>query len=935
MYDHLDRAQLIARLTQAEAELASLRTTARGYGAALDTLEQGVFIHAPDGTLVDCNEHACTQLNLPRNSVIGMNGAAIIRALSASQAPDEGENPIDLAIRTHQPIHHPLQAVLPCAGHPAPSSLCAIPLLHEDGTVEAIALTLAPATEPRFDALLTNLDCIAVQGYDEDRRVIYWNRASEQRYGYQRDEACGRRIDELLLRPDDHADFVEDFAEQLARPGQPSDATTLLRHKDGKLLEVFSSQVSVALPDGRRELFRFDLDQSEIQDLRQELAHYYARLRAITEASALGIIGTDNDGIVNYANVTFQRLTGRSAGELLGRPWHADLYLNDLPVALEAWTIALGQNSHAGIEVRYLKPDNTSCWLRFNTGQLNEDGRLAGLIATVEDITSRKLIEQALQESVEKFETAFRLMPDLIILTDIATGTVLDVNQQILPMAGYRRDEVVGQTTMALGLWGNADDRLQLLQDLQHQREVRARELPLCRKDGQISWIEFSASISQMGGRQTLISVLRDISDRRQMEAELRDSQERFAKVFELIPELITFTDLQTGTFIDTNLQLEPLLGYTADQIKGKTALGLGIWVNVEQRQELIELMRSRREARLMEVQLRRKDGRIIWCELSAVPCEQGGRRLMMAVMRDITERREIQHELRELTIRLEQRVTERTRELQSAMESLQKAQDDLIHSEKLASLGSLVAGVAHELNTPIGNSVTVATTLHEKTRLLSTELAGGTLKRSSLQGYVDTANTAVDLLMRNLESARELIASFKQVAVDQTSEKRRRFDLREVIEEVMVTIAPRFKNSPHRMALDLQPHIEMDSFPGPLGQVLTNLVNNALVHAFEHREHGQVLIHAQQSGTQAIVVIRDDGAGIPADHLNKIWDPFFTTKLGRGGSGLGLNIVHGIVTRILGGKIAVATKIGEGTTFTLSLPLCAPDSTEVATSAE
>jgi two-component system NtrC family sensor kinase len=295
------------------------------------------------------------------------------------------------------------------------------------------------------------------------------------------------------------------------------------------------------------------------------------------------------------------------------------------------------------------------------------------------------------------------------------------------------------------------------------------------------------------------------------------------------------------------------------------------------------------------------------------------------------------------LNASLEQRVTDRTlalhtsnAELGSTLESLRNAQMEIQRSERLAALGSLVAGVAHELNTPIGNSVTVASTLHELSAEFKEKMEHG-LTRSALTNYVDRSSQACDILLRNLTIADDLIGSFKRVAVDRTSAQRRQFLLDEVVKETLLTMATSFKGNLHEIKLEIPPEIKMDSYPGPFGQILSNLVNNAMLHAFsEHpqtEQAGQVVITAElltdTPDEQVQLIVSDNGSGIAEDNLGRIFDPFFTTKLGRGGSGLGLNIVYNIVSDVLGGSIRVESRLGLGTRFILRLPLHAPSSAE------
>ncbi|GGC82799.1 ATP-binding protein [Undibacterium terreum] len=258
-----------------------------------------------------------------------------------------------------------------------------------------------------------------------------------------------------------------------------------------------------------------------------------------------------------------------------------------------------------------------------------------------------------------------------------------------------------------------------------------------------------------------------------------------------------------------------------------------------------------------------------------------------------------------------------------NAYRLLKETQAQLVAQEKLAALGSLVAGVAHELNTPIGNCLLVASTLAENTKILTAKLDGQGLKRSDLNAYCSDATTSSAILMRGLTSAATLVSSFKQVAVDRTSEQRRVFDLHQVMQEIIATLNLRIGQSGQVISLDVPPHIAMDSYPGSLGQVVTNLIDNALLHAFDDSKPGRMCLSARMAEPGFVrIEFRDNGVGIPQENLKRIFDPFFTTKLGQGGSGLGLNICYNIVTSILNGDISVQSELGTGSTFIVELPL-------------
>jgi two-component system NtrC family sensor kinase len=245
-----------------------------------------------------------------------------------------------------------------------------------------------------------------------------------------------------------------------------------------------------------------------------------------------------------------------------------------------------------------------------------------------------------------------------------------------------------------------------------------------------------------------------------------------------------------------------------------------------------------------------------------------------------------------------------------------------MIESEKLASLGRVVAGVAHELNTPIGNALLGVTTLESDLEALQIELASGAMRRSSLGSFVTRAQEGLNLSHNNLQRAAHLIADFKQVAVDQTSDQRRRFDLAEVSAEILNMLQPTLRKTACVVERDLPAGLVCDSFPGGYGQVLTNLVLNAMNHAFEPGAPGHIRVQIGAVGDDQVeMVVSDDGMGMDENVRSRIFDPFFTTKMGRGGTGLGMNIVHGIVTRVLKGQVTVTSAPGQGTQIRVVLP--------------
>jgi signal transduction histidine kinase/purine-cytosine permease-like protein len=279
----------------------------------------------------------------------------------------------------------------------------------------------------------------------------------------------------------------------------------------------------------------------------------------------------------------------------------------------------------------------------------------------------------------------------------------------------------------------------------------------------------------------------------------------------------------------------------------------------------------------------------------------------------------QLQQEVEERQL-AEVRLQEKAQQLEQTLHNLQQAEAHLIQTEKMAALGGLVAGIAHEVNTPIGVGVTAASLLVEKAIAFSNLFKSGTIKRSDLEKFLDIAQQSSRLTLTNLERAAQMIQSFKQVAVDQSSESKRAFKLKAYLEEVLLQLSPKLKVSKHTVEVKGDPYLTLNSYPGAFSQIVTNLVMNSLLHAYQPDQQGRITLVFRQTEEQIIFEYSDDGQGIPSEDLSKIFEPFFTTKRGQGGSGLGLHIVYNLVSQKLGGTIQCESQPGIGTKFVIKL---------------
>lgn len=441
----------------------------------------------------------------------------------------------------------------------------------------------------------------------------------------------------------------------------------------------------------------------------------------------------------------------------------------------------------------------------------------------------------------------------------------------------------------------------------------------------------------------------REMVRTRQVQAALESSQmdslavrDRLQAVLDAATEVAIIATNLEGTVTVFNRGAERMLGYPALQMLGQSPAR---WHVASEVNAMGALLHAPPEppltgfavfARLAQTQGAQAhtwtyrtatgDALPVSLALSTLRAPNGTALGYLGVARDLSAQRRAEADLHQLTAELERRVVERTQELRTTLHALQQTQEGLARAEKLAALGSLVAGVAHELNTPIGNCLITASTLQERTHAIAQAASRGDIRKSAFDTYLCDVDQGADILLRGLAVTAELVQHFKQLAVDQTSEHRRSFALSSVVDDVVSLSRALWKSTAYEVQTHITVSAPLDSYPGALGRVLTNLMQNALIHGFEGQASGVLQISARELDAQTLELrVEDNGVGMGDDVRRRAFDPFFTTKLGQGGSGLGLNIVYNTVTGILGGSIELHSSPGVGTQFIVRLPYQAP----------
>ncbi|GAB3544411.1 hypothetical protein GCM10027343_19520 [Noviherbaspirillum agri] len=708
--------------------------------------------------------------------------------------------------------------------------------------------------------------------------------------------------------------------------------------------------------------------------IEQELHEREERFRALVEHSPIAIIEWNNEHKVLEWNAAAERIFGHTREQAIGR--HASFIFSDvsretIDTRFLHLIYGVGESRTVSRNRRIDGKTITCQWS--HTPILDEMGAADRLLSIAEDITDQRLLEEQKAEADRALLRLAQGTSDMagesffeLLVADLASALRTDgafiglrggsTPGSIHTLAAHLRGHTVENfhytsrgTPCESALQGcicifssKLESRYTGTGAFAGERWESYAGAPLRDGAGNIIGVLAVMHTEAFGNPGLVKSMLQVFSERasaelerKRAEEELRSSEQRFSTIFQSSPIAMFVTQVR-GSYVvkDVNRAFERLFLLPRDSVIGKNTMELGLYCDNADRTSLIEELKTTGSTEThREVWMRRGDGSKVLIQFSGHTFSLAGEKFGILACDDVTDKRRIENEIRELNAHLEQRVVQRTEELQHAnaelaytLETLDMAQEELSRSEKLAALGSLVAGIAHELNTPIGNSLMVASTLADQTQTLSRDFRNAGLKRSTLESYIADAEKAGDILVRNLLRAADLVNSFKQVAVDQTSSQRRLFSVAEAVSEIMLTLWPTLKKTAFFVKQEIPDSIVMDSYPGPLGQVIANLVNNALLHGFDGRQSGTVTISAEASDTGWMeLCVRDDGVGIPSINLNRIFDPFFTTKLGAGGSGLGLNIAHNIVKDILGGRMRVQSDPGAGSTFILSLPLIAP----------
>jgi PAS domain S-box-containing protein len=528
------------------------------------------------------------------------------------------------------------------------------------------------------------------------------------------------------------------------------------------------------------------------------------------------------------------------------------------------------------------------------------------------------LAEQRLAE--ESYRKLFEGSVDGIYVTTPA-GEILNANPALARMMEYGSPEelIRGINDISHGIYVHPEARTQYQELMERDGMVREFEYQVRRKSGAILWLSDSATAvrDENGAIVRYEGTVRDITDQRRAEEALAEGRRLLQTVIDTVPAVINVKDRQLR-YVLMNRYMAGIFAIEPAESIGRTTTDLMSRYGAQKTDENDRrVLATAKELGFYEDEYRDSSGNLRHWLVNKLPLldAEGAVESIVTVALDIGERKRSEQEMRKAKDAAE-----------AALRNLRETQNSLIEAEKLAALGRLVAGVAHEVNNPVGISLTVASSLERKTALFTAEVERGDLRRSSLTDFLATSRDASSQLVANLNRAAELITSFKQVAADRNYSDQRMFDLGDLTEQVVMSLRPGLRKQRLTLNVECEPNLVMNSYPGPYGQVLTNLFLNSVAHAFPDGRAGTVDIKVRAAGNDHVeIIFSDDGCGMSLDVRRRAFDPFFTTRRDQGGTGLGLHIVYSIVTNRLGGRLDLDSEPGRGTRVHIVLPRAAP----------
>ncbi len=763
----------------------------------------------------------------------------------------------------------------------------------------------------RFKSLIEQ----SAHGYSisEGGVFTYVNEALARMCGYQRDDLIGRQS--LSLMVDSDLPQCGEIKQELMS-GTPQ-ASRIIKHvrRDGtefpavvNLLKQFdlstkSSYVAVST-----------IDISESVEAEEILQEERRRIEAVLNnlPGMVFRIRNTKDWPVEFISQGSIALTGWTPEELIeGKiiSHSSCVYADDKDRVWQAMQVAVATHEKYEVEYRITHADGTVKWVWEQGGGVYDGDQCLALEGYLMDITDRVHATRSLRENETRYRELVDNMQTGVVVFEVRdegrSFYIQEVNKAGLEIEGLIPTDLVGCNAADCLSLNGEEDLVPVLRRVSTTGTPEHLPYKLYKHGKLVS--SRNQHIYRLPTSE-IVLVFEDLTEEHQAKSSLELKQ----MSIDLANDAMIWTT-PDGSLLDANERACELYGTDRSELLSRTIFDLTVsytsstWA---ERWDHLRMIKSMTHESCHQ----RFDGSLFPVEVSTRFLEVGGQEYHCTMIRDLTEVKLHEAKIRHLNENLEERVIERTSELK-------ESQSQLLEAEKMAALGRLVAEVTHEVNTPLGLGVTAVSHLRDVTNKVAKMYRDGEMKRSDFEETINLFEETTGIVLNNLERASQLIQGFKGVAVDQSGEARRVFELGEYLNETLLSLRPRLKRSRIDVLVECPDGIMIDSYPGALSQIITNLVINSLIHAFTPEQNGRISIVATTNDDVVSLTVQDNGCGMSSDTKEKIYEPFFTTKRGEGGSGLGMHVVYTAVTQTLAGRINCESTPGLGTTFKIDFP--------------
>ena len=736
-------------------------------------------------------------------------------------------------------------------------------------------------------------------------------------------ELCGFTPAELnsksfleIIHPDDQEMMIDKHIKRQRGEKTDDSYTFRITGKEGLIIWCEIKPVIINW-EGNVATLCFISDITERKQAEDALLESEQKYKTAFKTNPDAVTISRLDGVYIDVNDGFTQLTGYSSAHVIGKS-ALDIDIWEKPEERHKFVTELRKKGFAQNTQTKLRCKDGSLVTTLMSASLIELNSEPHLLIISKDITDREKVRIALEESEKRYRMLFDRSSDAIFILETETGRYLDANKAGEKLTGRSTAELKKLTTSDVSVSG-AKNRLKKVSQI--DEPIDLGEVVYVRPD---KTERIALVIAVPFKEKMLFGIARDITERKRAEKALIKERDFVSAILRWIESIVVVVDLN-GYVVSFNKAAEDCSGYQLEELRNKP-----FWdILVPQRdrrsvQEIIFNVKVKLISVENENYWLSKNGqeRLIHWDNSILFGPDNDIEYILCTGQDITERKKAEDELKRAHADLESRVKERTIELAQSLASLKQTQEELVRSERLVALGNMVAGIAHEINTPLGIGVTETSFLNDKNAEIIEKFESETLTRPNFEKYLKLVSESTNSIFRNLTRSANLIKNFKQVAVDQTSLEKRVFNLKEYIEGVILSLGPEIKRTKHNIIVTCPEELIIDSYPGTYSQIITNLIMNSLIHGFEGIEKGEIEFDIKKESNTLLFKYCDNGVGIDKKILKQIFDPFFTTKRNRGGTGLGMNIVYNLVSQKLNGQIKCNSSLGKGTEFIIEVPL-------------